>query len=384
MVDKIQIGITRLSKGMIQLLNAYRPYGRMLMHLDRVIDPELACPLGPVMAGVTSRTLYWNPVMAAEVPMPQVRAVLLHEAFHLVLQHLGRVKKRDPLAWNYVSDKKCNQYVKEIEDSRVGLDVTGLLMPDHDELELTTEQLYKRLPPQNVTVKYLGPDSPVCGEGTKVDANNPPTDVQRQIWENRVRDLLSKEAGKLPAGLRRELEEFLNPEVPWQQILREYADESARGMTDFTWRKFNAMWRIYGIYYPGLKGERVNVYFAADTSGSMGPGELKKVFTEAKEVLDLYGDVYFMACDAALHQAQRVDDIDALVKLADGGGGTDFRPVFEHVNKKFYTEEIPPVLVFATDGYGAFPDYIPPYPVIWLMIHTDVDPKFGRIIHIKR
>lgn len=383
---EFEIGSKKLAKGIIQLLNSYRPYARMLMHLDRVIDSDLNFQGHPVMAAVNMSTLYWNPVAAAKEPMSKVRAVLLHESFHLILQHLGRLKGRNPALWNYVGDKKCNQYVREINDDRAAVDVTGLVLPAHDELDKTTEELYKKYLDQadKVYVGYVGPDSPVAGEDSKADANKGLEDVEQQIWNNRVRDLLSKEAGKLPGSLKRELEEFLNPEVPWQELLREYACEAAGGMTDFTWKRFNRMWRVWDYYYPGMKGEKVNVFLAADTSGSMGGQQLGKVFSEANSILEDFGDVYYIAADASIQgEPKRLSDIQELVKNTQGGGGTDFRPVFKHVDEMYYTEEIPPVLIYMTDGYGPFPEVERPYPVIWLVIDSEVVAPFGRTIKVE-
>jgi predicted metal-dependent peptidase len=363
-------GERKLSKGMIQLLHSYRPYARMLMHLNRVLDPDLGkdTPLGETIAAVNTRTLYWNPKFAASVPMPVVRAVLLHEAFHLILQHLGRLKGRDPVAWNYVADKKCNQYVREINDDRAKVDVSRFVLPQHDELELTTEELYKRLPERKVLVGYVGPDAPISGEGSKTNPNDPAADVEVQLWNNRIRDFLSKEQGKVPAGLARELDGLLEPRIPWTEYLREYASESICGMNSFTWKRFNRMMRMYDVFYPGMKGEKVNIFLAADTSGSMGQSELREVFSEAKEILEVYGDIYYLSCDAKVHEAQRVESIDELVKITKGGGGTSFVPVFNHVDKKYETEETPPVLIYMTDGYGTFPDHEPPYPTLWVMM----------------
>ena len=50
-----------------------------------------------------------------------------------------------------------------------------------------------------------------------------------------------------------------------------------------------------------------------------------------------------------------------------GRGGTDFRPVFSWVRDKAAKEGEPPAaLIYATDGYGTFPDP-PGLPVIWLV-----------------
>jgi len=47
-----------------------------------------------------------------------------------------------------------------------------------------------------------------------------------------------------------------------------------------------------------------------------------------------------------------------------GGGGTDFRPVFEWLDHHQYR---PDLLVYFTDAEGRFPAKEPDFPVIWLI-----------------
>ena len=48
-----------------------------------------------------------------------------------------------------------------------------------------------------------------------------------------------------------------------------------------------------------------------------------------------------------------------------GGGGTDFRPVFRYIDEHYELD--PSLLIFFTDGYGAYPERPPQYPVMWLL-----------------
>jgi predicted metal-dependent peptidase len=74
------------------------------------------------------------------------------------------------------------------------------------------------------------------------------------------------------------------------------------------------------------------------------------------------------ACDASLaadgpwsfEPWQAVDLPEAL----PGGGGTDFRPVFEWLDAAGCR---PDALVYFTDACGDFPGAPPPYPVLWLV-----------------
>ena len=59
------------------------------------------------------------------------------------------------------------------------------------------------------------------------------------------------------------------------------------------------------------------------------------------------------------------DRIDFLFDEAvEGGGGTDFRPVFDWVE---HENRSPNMLVYFTDAEGDFPKLPPNYPVIWLV-----------------
>jgi predicted metal-dependent peptidase len=48
-----------------------------------------------------------------------------------------------------------------------------------------------------------------------------------------------------------------------------------------------------------------------------------------------------------------------------GRGGTDFRPVFEWIQGNAL--DASPILLYATDGYGVFPEHPPGWPTIWLL-----------------
>ena len=47
-----------------------------------------------------------------------------------------------------------------------------------------------------------------------------------------------------------------------------------------------------------------------------------------------------------------------------GGGGTDFRPVFERLAA---ADRMPAALLYMTDAEGRFPERAPVHPVLWLL-----------------
>lgn len=56
-----------------------------------------------------------------------------------------------------------------------------------------------------------------------------------------------------------------------------------------------------------------------------------------------------------------------------GFGGTDFRPVFEYVEKLLEQKEFSNLkgLIYFTDGQGAFPEKKPPYETAFVFIDDD-------------
>ena len=73
---------------------------------------------------------------------------------------------------------------------------------------------------------------------------------------------------------------------------------------------------------------------------------------------------------------------DLPVKLdPKGGGGTDFRPVFNEVEDRGID---PACVVYLTDGWGVYPEEEPPYPVLWVLTqepsNPNYHPPFGEVV----
>jgi predicted metal-dependent peptidase len=67
-----------------------------------------------------------------------------------------------------------------------------------------------------------------------------------------------------------------------------------------------------------------------------------------------------------VHTTRKVSNPKQLLDGLRGGGGTDFRPVFDELSK---VRPRPDVLIFITDGGGWAPELPPPgIKVIWLLV----------------
>ena len=140
------------------------------------------------------------------------------------------------------------------------------------------------------------------------------------------------------------------------------------------------------MYLPSLQKEKqLNIVIAVDTSGSTTGDIVKTFVSEVYAILNSFGGytLRLIQCDMEINE-DVVFDMDRPF-IPDkfslkGGGGTDFRPVFELISEG---QELPEVVLYLTDGYGTAPRKEPGYPVIWGVIEGGVMPaKWGKKMDI--
>ena len=144
-----------------------------------------------------------------------------------------------------------------------------------------------------------------------------------------------------------------------------------------------------GIGAPGRIGYTSGVIvIGGDTSGSINAATLDMFLAEIKGVLEacLPEKLYIVWSDARVHRVDELEEVSELdevrYKGAPGGGGTDFRPVFDWVRDN---DIEPDAVIYLTDGYGAFPEHAPDYPTIWGSIALGPDGyPFGEVAMIPR
>jgi len=203
-------------------------------------------------------------------------------------------------------------------------------------------------------------------------------------WDTAVAGALAvaKSQGKLPASLERLLVSIVDPAVSWQDHIRGFLARRVGG-GGFDWRKPDKRLIQRDIYGPRRVGNGCGpIVVGVDTSGSVGQKELDHFFAEMRGILDDVQPecIYVIWCDARVHKVDEVTDSDELNTLKPhGGGGTDFRPVFDWVDEN---DIEPDALVYLTDMMGTFPDHAPAYPVIWGDIYGRCKAPFGDVVSI--
>ena len=90
--------------------------------------------------------------------------------------------------------------------------------------------------------------------------------------------------------------------------------------------------------------------------------------------------LHILQCDCAVQQDTLLTDLDEFRWYFEhltlyGGGGTDYRPAFRHIDALVASGELPRLggVLYFTDGYGVFPEEPPPYPAAFVMLQYRCD-----------
>lgn len=358
------------------------------------------------IAATDGSNLILNPEKFFEFSLDERVFIVAHEILHCILNHcvLSHPMQRSKIV--KYSDGSTLPYDHKLMNIAMDLVINDTLIADkigkfptigvHDPKVATAKDsflaAYKKIwnDPDKGKGKGDGAGgfdvimSPGAGQGQ--DPGQATQDRSQTEWDTAVAAALTsaKMQGKLPANLERLLGEIIDPQVQWQDHIRALFARKI-GAGGYDWRKPDRRLIQRDIYAPQRSGNGCGtIVVGIDTSGSIGQKILDVFFGEMRGILDDVRptEIHVVWCDARVHKVDTVDDSNDISTLkAAGGGGTDFRPVFDWIDKEGVTPE---ALVYLTDGLGSFPKDMPAYPVIWGAIKGyNVKYPFGDVVEIE-
>ncbi len=195
-----------------------------------------------------------------------------------------------------------------------------------------------------------------------------------EFWINLQRTVLPKignESLRLKERIRKTVVgsgnyvDFLRSFLSRREKIKQNPDEFDYIYYCFGLSTYKNMPLIENLEY---KDENGNASFviAIDTSGSTKGKPVKKFLSEIyKLAVELNKkskkfDLIIVECDTEIKSVRKVADMDEFGKIIDdytitGGGGTDFRPIFDFVKSENDRGEKIKGIIYFTDGYGIFP-----------------------------
>jgi predicted metal-dependent peptidase len=318
---------------------------------------------------------------------------------------MGRRVDRDPQLWNIADDYCVNS---DLIKHRIGEKITTvpcLYDPKYD--GMSAEQVYDLLyeNAEKINLEDLldqllddhldgDEDGQGDGDGESVDGSGKGrkgrpklTQAEKDAIRDEIREAVlaaaqaSDNAGNLPAGVKRLIENMTEPKMNWRELLRMQLESTIK--SDFTWmRSSRKGWDMDAIM-PGMKLDpMIDIAISIDASGSMSTKMLKDFLSEIQGIMDSFPayKIHVVTFDTEVYNPQQYDS-DNLDTMCDydvmGGGGTAFECVFEYFKK----EDIEPKRhIMFTDGYpgGSWGDE--QYCDTVFIIHgtKDIVPPWGQ------
>lgn len=347
-----------------------------------------------------ARKFYYNPEYIEQLTLAETQFILAHEALHCALAHFARREHRVKHRWDLACDFAINPLL--INDGLTappgtlhertynGMTAEEIYpyMEDRENDETLDMHIYDR--PEEQQTKPNDRPSPPPPDQQEQDAagQNPqpqPDDEQGGApqppplshderdnlsvqWQQRLAGAAQQamQAGKLSGDMARLVDFLLQPQLPWRMLLARYMTGLARD--DYSYTRPSTR-RGEPAIFPSLRSSQVEVIIAMDTSGSIHETEMKEFVTEIDAIKgQLRARVTLHACDAALAQdgpwVFEPWEEFSLPRDFNGGGGTDFRPIFAWADQQ---DRAPDLLIYFTDADGVFPTTPPFYPVLWLV-----------------
>jgi len=321
-----------------------------------------------------------NPHWCFPHTVKKLMFLLAHEALHYMLMHGTRRGHRDHKAWNVACDKVIND---TLVDAKVGDMIEGGIYM-RDARNYASEELYD----ENDSGGGNGPGGIGNDIGDATGPDGQPLDdatIKQLEAQAKIEAIQSAKAakatGKMPASLQRIIDEMVEVKTPWHQYLERHM--TALVNEGVSWQRPNRRFIHQGMYLPGVdkKPKMGTVVVGVDTSGSIGQQELNFFGGHLNRILETCHPekVVVIYCDAAVAHVDEYTLDDFPVKLTPhGGGGTAFKPVFDHIDDN---DIEPEAIVYLTDGYGDQKSFTTHHAdkTVWLTTHSE-DFDWGTII----
>ena len=400
----------RLSKNITQIMGnpKYVALAGVLMIGEKGIKNDLptACTDG--------KNDYYGRAFVDGLADSEFRFLILHETYHKLFKHLTtweHLYRDDAKLANMACDYVINMMI--LDENRDGFavmpkDAEGNAIGLYDERfrNMDTAQVYKILK-QEQEEKGGGGEGDEESEGGGTSGNGQTLD--EHDWEG-AQEMSAEEqrqltqeidqavrqgaltAGKVGSGGNRAIDQLLQPEVNWREVLRDFITETCRGNDDSTWRQPSRRHLAMGILRPSGITERVGeLIIAIDTSGSIGQRELTKCLSEIKGVCDtvkpesvriLYWDTKVCGDEIYGDVPNACGSLEQLTQTTKpaGGGGTTVQCVPAYIRDNNINAQ---AVIVLTDGYlyGGWGEWT--MPLLWgILGNKHAEPTTGKTLHI--
>jgi len=358
----------------------------ILLMMDK--RPTKAVPTMGVTIKDARITMYYNEDFVMSLSDPELRYIITHEVYHLILHHCTKRASEDieqARLFNIAADLAVNSLIPISADRKPPVDEEGKKIGCFPsdcqfgfEEKLSMEQYLQLLRDKNGEGKGQGKEGQ---NPNRFDDHSEwdESEVADQMVKDKVEQLSRSERawGKMSSDVQAIIMAAQKSQVPWTKILRHYFGHLISSERIGTFKKPN---RRYPYPYHGSVPKNIDKKLVAiDTSGSVRDQELSQFLAEVNKLSEVQ-PVDVMLFDWDITQEPAPFDRKKRSYDFKGRGGTNFHPVMELAEKRRYSS-----LIILTDGEALAPPR-PKYvkDIIWVLCGTSNPPvEWGKRVRVE-
>ncbi len=370
----------KISQAKAKLLVEYPLFGTIASKLKLIKNDDIQAFKS------NGTTLEYNSDFFSEITLNEMEFVFANGAMHASLAHESRKNGRSGWLWQLSSDYAVNDMLVE----------NGLERPYQAHYSkrfhgLYAEEIYAELKDDILRdeLEYEADDiDDVQNDKNDQQENNQESESTKEIEQD---DILSQELfeefakavlemeekrGELPKSLERFFDLAQNANIDWRDELRVSLERFHKD--DYAQMPPNKKFLHLGFYLPSSISQRFKLVVAVDSSGSVDEDLLSEFLSELNFLMNTVPsyEINLLICDDKIRSHRVFYSGDILEVKVEGGGATDFRPVFEFIDRELEDTKL---LLYFSDLDGVFPNKVPFYDVKWIA-PKELEVPFGEVI----
>jgi predicted metal-dependent peptidase len=366
----------------------------VIIQMERKIDITFSAPAA-VCFKKTYFQLILNPFIMLNFNISEMKAVLIHECYHIFNQHLVRSKKYfnvvNPKIVNIGLDAAINQFIDNLPEGCITLEslktdwkvktspiekereaeyYISLLREEYNNNEEFKDMVDQMERPEDEYEQSDSGDDQAPNKGSGNDQIAKEQDMAKvhDSWQksdqttgdndanfqNVVKEMANEAQknarGTIPYGMEKIIKKLNEPPiVPWQNVLKHFVGTVPVPYKYTIMRRDRRQPHRFDLQGK-INDMQVEIIVAIDTSGSVSDHEIEYCINEVFDIVkNSKSKVTIIECDADIqkvYEAKKPSDVKPEVK---GRGGTAFEPVIEWINSNNKRNA---VLIYFTDGGG--------------------------------
>jgi predicted metal-dependent peptidase len=367
-------------------------FGQIIMHLE-VEDASSWCET----AATDGRKFYYNREFIKTLKPPQLLFLHAHEVLHVVYEHMFRRGDRDKALYNMSADYLVN-YV--LTQANIGDMPLGGLIDRHITDDLSTEEIYALLEKRAVKIQQTldvhldikgSKNGPQQAESGQSSSSGPPqqlsaeeiADIRETMRSVVMQAAQNSPAGKLPAGIKRMINQLLTPKINWRRALTTILRSTIK--YDYTYMRPSRRSYQSGILLPGQDVlDKLDVVVFIDGSGSTTREMVTDFLSECQGISRTFRDFKMLigTFDTSVYNVRTFSPHNGEIAKYEliGGGGTIPSCCWDYMRQN---QIRPMLLLIFTDGQVDGDWGAQGYAETIFVIHSapHIKAPYGRTIH---